>query len=207
VSSPRPSPRVSLLLVAGGADFVTAPVERVELRFGGLPGDRHAGLTRPSCSRTRWHPRGTTIANTRQLSIVSSEECREIAALLDVPEVDPRLLGANLVVAGQPSLSGLPAATRLQFPSGATLFVTEENAPCRQPGGKLARAFGSPRLVHAFVKAALGRRGLVALVEREGPVAVGDAIKFVVPRPWRAPPPVSAAPTPPPATGRRPPDR
>ncbi len=173
--------RVDAVLLADGAGFVSRAVERVELTFDGIAGDRHAGARRPSDVRTPWHPRGTPIANTRQLSILSEEECAEVATLLGVGSIDPALLGANLVLSGIESLSFLPAATRLQVPSGATLFVTEQNAPCRHPAAEIAAAHGDPKLAAAFVKAALGRRGVVALVEREGVVAVGDAVTRLAP--------------------------
>jgi MOSC domain-containing protein YiiM len=144
-------------------------------------GDRHAGATRLSDARTTWHARGTPIANTRQLSFVSVEECAEVAALLGVPAVDPALLGANLLLEGFPELSFLPPATRLQFPSGATIFVTEQNAPCVHPARKLAEAYEQPRLAALFPKAAMGRRGLVGLVEREGVVQTGDAVRAIPP--------------------------
>ena len=83
---------------------------------------------------------------------------------------------------GVADLTGLPAATRLVFPSGATLFVTEENRPCRHPGKVLADIYGEPRLELGFVAAAQGRRGLVALVEREGEIAPGEQVKAIVPR-------------------------
>lgn len=105
-----------------------------------------------------------------------------MASILGLAAVDPRLLGANLVTAGIAGLTGLPAATRLTFPGGATLFVTEENLPCRFPGEKLAEANGDPSLEAWFAKAAMGRRGLVALVEREGEIAVGDEIAVILPR-------------------------
>jgi hypothetical protein len=174
--------RAVQILVATKAGFVTEPVERARLVFGGLEGDRHFGPTRPSCSRTPWHPRGTSIANTRQISIVSIEECAEVARRLGIPRVEPRLIGANLVVSGHPDLTGLPPATRLVLPSGACLFVTEENHPCRHAGKVLADAFEEPRLELEFVAAAEGRRGLVALVEREGEVCVGDTAKAIAPR-------------------------
>jgi hypothetical protein len=60
--------------------------------------------------------------------------------------------------------------------------VTEANAPCRQPGRKIAGAHGNPDLEFAFVKVAMGLRGLVGLVEREGPVSVGDAIRVIRPK-------------------------
>jgi MOSC domain-containing protein YiiM len=170
---------VMSLLMADGADFVSRPVASLDLTFAGLAGDRHAGPTRPSDSRTPWHPRGTPIANTRQVSILSIEECGLIAEALGLPGVDPSLLGANIVVGGVDGLTQLPPGTRLQFPSGATVFVTEPNVPCRQPGRRIAAAHGDPALEFAFPKQAMGLRGVVGLVEREGRVAVGDRVQVV----------------------------
>ena len=171
--------RVVRLLAATPADFRTHPVEQLDLSLTGIAGDRHAGASRASDARTPWHTRGTPIANTRHLSFVSVEECADIAALLGIPEVDPGLLGANLLLEGFPELSFLPPATRLQFPSGATIFVTEQNAPCVHPARKLAEAYGQPRLAALFPKAAMGRRGLVGLVEREGVVRNGDTLRAI----------------------------
>ncbi len=170
-------PHVASLMTADGRDFVTRPVASLDLTLDGIAGDRHAGAVRAADARTPWHPRGTPIANTRQLSIVSVEDCAEVAALLGIPALDPALLGANLVVAGLAGLSLLAPASRLLFPSGAVVFVTEQNAPCRHPADKLARAHGQPRLAGAFVNAAIGRRGVVGLVERAGTVGVGDAVR------------------------------
>lgn len=175
---------LSRLLIADGEDFVSRDIDRADLVFGGIEGDLHAGLTRPSCSRAPWHPRETKIANTRQLSLVSVEDCAEVAARLGLPELDPSLLGANLVVEGIADFSALPLATRLLFPSGATIFVTEENGPCIQPGHKLAKAFRSKRLIFDFVRAATHKRGMLGLVERPGPIAAGEAFK-VIPSPTR----------------------
>jgi MOSC domain-containing protein YiiM len=173
--------RVVRLMAADPADFVTKPVAALHLSLTGIEGDRHAGATRPADARTPWHSRGTPIANTRQLSFVSVEECAEVAALLGLPDIDPALLGANLLLEGGPALSFLPPATRLQFPSGATIFVTEQNAPCAHPARKLAEAHGAPRLAALFPKAAIGRRGLVGLVEREGAIETGDAVRVIAP--------------------------
>ena len=185
--------RVTSVLLADGVGFVSRPVRRFELTFNGVAGDRHAGTLRPADVRTPWHKRGTPIANTRQISILSAEECAEVAALIGVALVDPALLGANMVLSGIEALSFLPIATRLQFPSGATLFVTEQNAPCRHPAAEIAAAHGDPRLAASFVKAALGRRGLVALVECPGEVAVGDEVARFAP-PGRVERPAQAMP-------------
>lgn len=173
--------RVVQLLAAAPEDFRTHPVEALALTLTGIAGDRHAGATRLSDARTPWHARGTPIANTRHLSFVSAEECAELAALMGIAAIDAALLGANLLLEGFPELSFLPPATRLQFPSGATIFVTEQNAPCVHPARKLAEAHSEPRLAALFPKAAIGRRGLVGLVERAGPVRTGDAVRVIAP--------------------------
>lgn len=180
-SSVADHPRLLAVLIADGGDFITRPVAQVEFGFAGIAGDRHAGATRGADARTPWHPRRAAIANTRQLSIVSAEECGEIAAALGVPTVDPGWLGANLLVAGIPRLSRLPAASRLQFPSGATVYVTDANAPCAIPARALAEAFERPALASGFVPAARGRRGLVGMVERPGSVAAGDPVRLLPP--------------------------
>ena len=187
---------VTTLLVADGHDFVSRSVPHLDLTFSGITGDRHADPIRRADARTPWHSRGTPIANTRQVSIVAVEECALIAQALGIAYLDPALLGANLVIGGLEGLSQLPPATRLKFPSGATIFVTEPNAPCRQPGRKIAAAHGDPDLELAFPKAALGLRGLVGLVEREGTVATGDAVKVIAHK-YRAerPAPVRKVPT------------
>jgi len=172
---------LAALLLADTSEFTTRPVPEAALVFGGIAGDLHHGATRKADARTPWHERGTPIANTRQVSLVSQEDLAEVAAALDIPALDPAHLGANCVLAGAPGLTAMPPGTRLVFPSGATLFVTEANPPCRQPGRKLAAAHARADLELAFVKAARGKRGLVALVEREGTIAVGDAIRTIAP--------------------------
>lgn len=166
-------------MVADGDGFLTRPVATLLLGFDGIAGDRHAGPQRRADARTPWHKRGTRIANTRQVSMVSREECREVAESLGLAALDPAWLGANLVLDGIPAFSGLPPATRLQFPSGATIFVTEENTPCRLPGGAIVKATGRRDVLAKFVAAASGRRGLVGLVERPGILATGDLVTVV----------------------------
>lgn len=148
-------------------DFVTRAVLELPLVLGGIEGDRHFGLTRQAGVRETHHPRGAQIMNVRQLSLVSEEELAELAATLGAP-VDWQKLGANLVLRGVPRLTQLAGSTRLVFPSGATVVVDGENAPCSKP----ARALGLP----GFVKAAMHKRGLVGWVERAGLIRVGDGV-------------------------------
>ena len=70
--------------------------------YAGFEGDFHAGLTRPACVRVRnLHPKGREIRNTRQLSILSAEEMAQIATAIDLPELDPTLLGKGFKAAAR----------------------------------------------------------------------------------------------------------
>ncbi len=175
-------PKVAEILIARGDGFVTEVTGEIMLQFGGFTGDRHFGLTRSSCSRTPWHPRGTPISNTRQISLVSLEECAAVAQDMGIARIYPSWLGANLATRNIADLSALPPSTRIVFPSGATLFVTEENVPCRQPAKVIAYEYGHPELATEFVKKAIGRRGVLAIVEREGLIKTDDKLKLIVPR-------------------------
>lgn len=157
--------------------FVTADEGVLELGLDGIAGDRHGGATRPADSRTPWYPRGLALRNSRQVSIVSPEENAEIARRLGVDRVEPEWLGANLVIDGVPDLTRLPPGTRLFFPGPATLVVEGENNPCRFAGRSVGVHFpGRDDIELAFPKVAKGLRGVVAWVERAGPVRNGDTV-------------------------------
>ncbi|WP_099826867.1 MOSC domain-containing protein [Oceaniglobus indicus] len=167
-------------------ELVTRPLERMPLTWGGYEGDCHAGVTRPSCSRvTSQHPRNTEIRNARQLSIVSAEDLRAIAAELGLEAIDPAWLGASIVLEGIADLTYLPPSSRLQAPDGATLTVDMENLPCQFPALTIEKA--RPGRGKAFRSAAKGRRGITAWVERCGALHLGETMTLHVPaqRAWR----------------------
>ncbi len=155
-------------------------VSQLELTFSGITGDFHGGLTRKSDSRTlTQYPRNTEIRNVRQATLVSEEELADIAVAMGIPFTKAEWLGANVVTSGIPDLTLLPPSTRLQFPSGATLVVDMENAPCRQVADVISRYH--PETESGFVSAAANKRGLTAWVEREGIVHTGDEIAVWIP--------------------------
>jgi MOSC domain len=159
--------------------FVKSQTDHLALTFAG-PADCHSGLTRKSDSRTLpLYKRGMDIRNVRQLTLLSVEELADIAKRLGIATVLPEWLGANVTVSGIPDFTLLPPSTRLQFPSGATLVVDMENAPCSQ----IAKVIEdhNPGTRFQVVEAATHKRGVTAWVEREGDVRVGDAIKIVTP--------------------------
>ena len=177
-----------LLLAADRRDGLEKhAIDRLELDFAGIVGDCHAGLTRPADSRTlRQYSRGTEIRNVRQLTLLSVEELADIATLMGHPEIKPEWLGGNVIISGIRDLTLLPPSSRVQFPSGATIVVDMENAPCRQVADVIASHCGQGKM--GFVAAAKHKRGLTAWVERPGVIAVGDRMKIWIPpqRMWSA---------------------
>lgn len=99
-------------------------------------------MLRPADSRQKIYKRGTMIANRRQISIVSEEECALIAEKMNIPEVRPEWLGANILVRGVERLTELPAGTRLLFPDGTGLICEGENLPCVHPGKVIEQVYG-----------------------------------------------------------------
>ena len=160
-------------------------VDSVRLGFSGISGDAHFGSTRPACGRFgQLYRRGEKVRNVRQLSITSSEDLAAIAHAMGLDQLQPELLGSNLVVSGIPDFSLVPPSSRLQCESGATLVVDQNNRPCKLPGREI-----SERQTASFVAAASHRRGVTAWVERPGVVSVGDRLRLLTPetpRQWPA---------------------
>ena len=175
------------------AALESTALEAMDLSFAGpvagTIAEAHGGLTRPSCSRViAQHPRGTEIRNARQLSVLAQEELEAIAAAMGLDRLDPALAGATLVLSGIPDLTHLPPSSRLQCErTGATIVVDMENRPCHLPATPIEAA--APGHGRAFKAAAEGRRGVVAWVEREGGLRLGDAVRLHVPdqRAWAGP--------------------
>jgi hypothetical protein len=162
------------------ATLRSAPMAEVLASFAGVEGEEHAGLTRPSCSRvSAQHPRGTTIRNVRQFSVVSAEDLAAVAAKMGVPAVEPAWIGASLVIEGIPDFTHVPPSSRLQGPDGVTLVVDMENRPCHLPTKVIDE--DAPGHGKAFRAAAAGRRGVTAWVEREGWLRLGEVLRLHIP--------------------------
>lgn len=173
--------KVEAVLIADDpGTFVTRAIEGVELKFGGIEGDRHFGLFAKANVRQPMYKRGTEIMNRRQLSIVSVEELEGIAQRLGVEMIRPEWLGANIVISGAPELTKLPMGIRMMLPSGAGLICEGENEPCTGPGKVIADHYGDRRITQLFVKMAYRSRGIVAYVERTGELKTGDLVEILV---------------------------
>lgn len=165
------------LLHAPGSSFETVPVDRLDLTFDGIEGDRHAGMIRKSTSREPWHRRATPVRNERQLSILSPQELAEIATALGIADLPAEWIGGNIVIEGIPHLTRLPPRTILMFEGGATVRIDGDNAPCRKSGAAIAaHVRGRPEIELGFIAAARFRRGLVGWVESEGLVEMGEVV-------------------------------
>lgn len=181
---------VGRVMIADGDTFETRDVPQISvdlegIALDGLLGERHRGHARAADARVPWYPRGTPIRNARQISIVCSQELAEVAARMEIAEIRPEWLGANLVIEGVPSLSMLPRGTRLFFPTAASLAVEEQNVPCKGPGRMIARNVGGDAgMPFDFVRKAARKRGLVAWVERAGVIRVGDTVEIRIPEQW-----------------------
>jgi MOSC domain-containing protein YiiM len=152
-------------------------VDAVEVTWEGFVGDKHFGLTMKSNSQQKPYPKGTEVRNVRQVSIVSVEELQTVAANLSVPRVEPAWVGANLLLSGIPDLTRLPSGSRLHFEGGVGIVIEGENLPCTTAGGCVQQQFPDrPGITSAFPKRALGKRGLVAWVERPGVIRTGESV-------------------------------
>lgn len=164
--------------------FQTAPAAGLTLALDGIEGSRHRGWTMPADSRVPYLPRGTPMRGTRAVSIVSPEDLAEAAARLHIERIDPRWIGANLVVEGIERLSYLLRGTKLFCEGGAILVVEGMNAPCRGAGAAIAGHTDRPDIELEFARVAQRLRGLVASVEHPGTVTAGTAVTARLPEQW-----------------------
>jgi hypothetical protein len=179
--------RAAGLYVAPFDHFQTRAVDHLDLGFHGIEGDFHSGATRRSGGREPWYARGTEIRNERQVSIVAPDELAKIARGMEIAEVRPEWLGANLVIEGVPNLSMLPPSTMLFFRGGVTIKIDGQNTPCKLAGRAVAEGARMPDHMAgalAFPKVARRLRGLVGWVEKPGRIEVGEDISVRVPEQW-----------------------
>jgi hypothetical protein len=174
-----------VLRTEGADDFQTTACGELDLTFEGIPGDRHGGFTRLSGGREPWYPRGTEMVNERQISVLSVEELAEIAKRIELDELKPEWIGANIVIEGLPSLSLIPPRTRLAFEGGAVIRVDGDNAPCRVAGKAIAENVpGREGLDLLFPQKARRLRGLVGFVEKPGVIKDGEVVTAHIPEQW-----------------------
>ena len=178
----KPRGRVVAVLINRDRDssLTSTRLQSVSVSYSGFEGEAHGGLTRKSCSRVKlqYEP-GTEIRNTRQISILSEEELRQIARSMEIGHLEPEWIGANLLITGIPELTLLPPSSRLLFSGGVSIVVDMENGPCKFPGEIIDQHF--PGCGRRFPKAAQHLRGVTGWVECEGVLSVGDEVSLHIP--------------------------
>ncbi|MGH2582481.1 MAG: MOSC domain-containing protein [Anaerolineales bacterium] len=168
--------KVEALLITPGS-LPGKLVDEVEVQWEGFVGDKHFGLTMEAGSSQKPYPKGAQVRNVRQISIVSQEELSDIAEALQIPRLEPDWVGANMLVSGIPDLTRLPAGSRFYFEQGVGIVVEGENMPCTTAGGSLQSQYPErPEITTIFPKKAIGKRGLVAWVERPGVILKGESV-------------------------------
>jgi MOSC domain-containing protein YiiM len=87
-------------------------------------------------------------------------------------------LGENLRLSGV-LLGELPNGTELALPSGARLRLHQQTDPCINAAKELVATYGEA--ANTFVKAAMGRRGVVGQVLEPGLARPGDVVEVHLP--------------------------
>jgi MOSC domain-containing protein YiiM len=176
--------RVAGLYVGNSIGAGKVAVSEMRLTLNGIDDDAHAGMVRAADARDPGFRRGTPLANVRQVSLVSVEELAEIAKRLEIDRIDPAWLAANMAVEGAGPITQWQRGTVLRFPSGAAIYITDLNTPCRLAAKLIAKHGGyRDHDLAGFVPSALGRRGLVGIVYAAGDIRSGDAIERLERRP------------------------
>lgn len=158
-------------------------------------GDYHSGIHRRLSGHdgvyiaTSALQKGDAVFNWRTWTALSLEDILEVEKVLNVV-IPPGCLLENFTVSGIPNFSQLAPTSRLVFERGPdsrmvhqrpTLAVWEENSPCKTVGNRVEVLHGYPGLTAKFVEAALGRRGVMGFVLREGIVDNGDIVRVYPP--------------------------
>jgi hypothetical protein len=155
-----------------GVRVAKRPVDEGFIGPHGFVGDRHE-------AEFRRKPYARGIApNHRQWHGVCTEEVDAICADLGLPKLPFGALGENLRLSGV-LLGGLPNGTEMTLPSGARLRLHQQTDPCINAAKELAATYGEA--ANGFVRAALGRRGVVGQVLEPGLVRPGDLIEIHLP--------------------------
>ena len=171
--------RIAGLYVGDSKGTVKRPVSSLLLTLDGIEGDAHAGRTQRTGAREPAFRRGTMVANTRQLSLVSVEELSEIASRLGITHIDPAWMAANIATDGAGPITQLPPGTLLRASSGASIYIAELNSPCRVAARLIAEHVAYAGDASAFVRHATGRRGVVGFVYAPGTLNVGGELEVL----------------------------
>lgn len=150
------------------------------LPLAGIGDGCHVRLTRKSDRhRLKQFRRGGEMKNARPVSIPAVGERAEIAANMELPEVRPEWVGADIVTSDGPDPTLIQPSRRLQFPCRATRVVDIGNLSWHLPAAFVGKHHPAPR--RGFHAATRNRRGVVDWIEAEGEVVAGHPITVWLP--------------------------
>lgn len=169
------SPRIRSLSKSDTYTFSKARHTTLRLLEGlGVEGDVHSGKTVKHRSRVAADP---TQPNLRQVHLIQSELFDELRG--HGFEVEAGELGENVTTLGI-DLLGLPTGTLLGLGREARIEVTGLRNPCGQINGLREGLLAEIR-TRDEAGEIVRRAGIMAIVLRGGPVAVGDSIAVELP--------------------------
>ncbi|MCA9383270.1 MOSC domain-containing protein [Candidatus Dojkabacteria bacterium] len=165
----------------GSEQVRSVPAEKIYLDWDGIRGDRHYGRTKFAGVREKYLAKGTEMINLRQVSIVSTEELDQVAKLLEVDNIMPEDVSANITISGIPDFTKIPFGSIMQFELQANLLLTGDNFPCIIPGQEIEDRTGQ-KMAHLFAKQAVHKRGQTALILRPGIIKPGSRFQIILPK-------------------------
>ena len=165
----------------GSEEARSVSVEKIYLDWDGIRGDRHYGRTKFAGIREKYLAKGTEMINLRQVSIVTTEELDQVAKSLDVENIMPEDVSANITISGIPDFTKIPFGSIIQFELQANLLLTGDNFPCIIPGQKIENRTGQ-KMAHLFAKQAIHKRGQTALILRPGIIKPSNKFQIFLPK-------------------------
>lgn len=154
--------------------FSKERADRIMLITGeGVEGDAHRGVTVKHRSRARFDP---SQPNLRQVHLIHEELFAELAA--KGFQVAPGDIGENITTGGI-DLLGLPTGAHLLI-GGAVIEITGLRNPCIQLN-RFQQGLMQATLERDADGRLIRKAGIMGIVIRGGPVAVGDVIGMELP--------------------------
>ena len=178
--------KVEGLFVGLPDTHISVPVDKLKCTLDGIQGDRHNSSSKLAGAQEKHIVlKHRPVANFRQVTIVTQEEMDAVAEALGVPKLYAEDFSANIAISGIEGFTTLPPMYYLVFSNKrqethAVIRIMGENRPCIVAGENMQKRYPEEKgLKSRFVKAALHKRGQVAVVYASGVIRVGDTVNFV----------------------------
>lgn len=160
----------------------TYETEKIKVTWDGFERSKHSSRTMIApgyITKENGTKKGDEILNYRQITIVSHEELSVIAQKLGLDVIDPIDFRPSIVVEGHENFTKIPLGTRLVFPNGCILYITDENSPCVVTAQRVQDSNPQNKTVLSrLAKESMGLRGVHAIVLKPGLIYKNDEIEL-----------------------------